>query len=884
MKDPQPSKKFKIFLHTLSALIPFIILGVAFALNNVYPFGDRQILVTDYWHQYFPFLSDHWHRLRNGNSFLWSWSSGGGHDYLAHFAYYLSSPFNFLIALFPHEYLREVLMVFLMIKIGLSGLFMSFFLSATLKKHDILLPAFSSFYALCAFTLGYYWNLMWFDTIALLPLVMLGVYSLVREGKYRLYIGSLALAILSNFYIGMFVCIFVAIMFFVQSYVAKLSWRVFFKRMFTIGIASIIALGISAVILMASLDALRNSYRAESAFPDFRFIDSFPSVLGNFIAFTPPTSLTGLPNLYSGLLSVILIPVFLLSKKISFREKIAYLALLIFMILSVNINTLDFIWNGFTVTNMLPFRFSFIASFIVVVIAYKAISLIDEFDIADLMGMFAAASFFHVMALLGAQENTYILHSAILGVVYLVLFALIIITKKSHLFKYIIFLVVVGEIAFTAYNGVTSVRTTSRHDFPANYQEVQTLLNQRHTSSTNFVRTELSRDHTLNSPPLFGYDGISFFSSFANVSATHFMEGIGLPGWPRGNRFTYAATSPLTNAFLNVRYMIGRGEHPMGDGGLWTRVATEGDNHLFRNNFHLPFGFMVNEEILNYQGNITNPFLAQNDLFRLATGIAGPDEHLFRLIDIIHVGHRNYFVERLDFGTYSFRLDEGEEDGMFRFNYQMPVDGPLYAFFNFPDTNRVRVVYEDGQTLQHIETRRSYIFSAGTFQEGRIVSFEADSEVATGSGWIFVAAIDLELFNRGFEILSSETLNLTYFSDTLFRGEISVSESRILYTSLPYAGNWRVFVNGVPREIVSIGGAMAGVRLSPGNHVVEFRYHNTTINLGIAISIISLVVYAIMLGLSHQKIDALGTLLDRLFGADENEKDLNTITFDGTTI
>jgi len=869
MKNPQqPTKTYKIILHVLSALIPFILLGTAFALNDVYPFGDQQILVTDYWHQYHPFLSDHWHRLRDGHSFLWSWRSGGGHDYLAHFAYYLASPFNFLIALFPHEYLREVIVVFLLMKISLSGLFMSFFLSTTLKKHDILLPVFSSFYALCAFVLGYYWNIMWMDTVALLPLVMLGVYSLVREGKYRLYIGSLAVAIFANFYIGLFVCILVGIMFFIQSYTAKLTTREFFKRMITIGIASIIALGIAAVILMASLDALRNSYRAATHFPDFRFYESFASVLGNFIAFTPPTSLSGLPNLYSGLLSVMLIPVFLLAKQISIREKIAYLSLLVFLILSVNNDLLDFIWNGFTVTNMLPYRFSFIVSFVVVAMAYKALTLIDEFNTEKLIAMGVASAFFHLMAILGEQDSTYVTQSAILSIVYLVLFALIIYFKKGHIFKYAVFLVILGELAFTTYNGVVAVRTTGRDGFPAGYDEVQVLLDQRRISDTDFVRTELSRDRTLNSPPLFGYDGISFFSSFANVSATHFIEGIGLQGWPRGNRFTYAATSPLTNAFLNVRYMIVRDHQMMGDGNLWTHIASEGENHLWRNNFHLPFGFMVHEDIVYYEGYPFNPFIAQNDLFRFATGLP---YDLFTFIDIIHVGHRNFHVERLDLGEYRFTMDEDEEEGMFRFNYQIPIEGPVYAFFNFFDTNQVRVMREDDYVLQTIHTGRSYIFSAGTFQADQIVSFEADSSTRSATGEIFVATIDLDLLNQGFEILSAETLHLTYFSDTMFRGEVSVSEPGILYTSLPHGGNWRVFVNGAREEIVTIGGAMAGVRLPSGNHVVEFRYHNSTVNLGIIISVTSLVIYAILLGLSHQKIDVFEMLLGRLFAEKEED-------------
>lgn len=40
----------------LSFLIPFMFVGIGFIRQGVHPFGERQILVTDFWHQYYPYL------------------------------------------------------------------------------------------------------------------------------------------------------------------------------------------------------------------------------------------------------------------------------------------------------------------------------------------------------------------------------------------------------------------------------------------------------------------------------------------------------------------------------------------------------------------------------------------------------------------------------------------------------------------------------------------------------------------------------------------------------------------------------------------------------------------------------------------------------------
>jgi hypothetical protein len=132
-KPPAPENviavpfKVKPFYLALSFLLPIIIFGVVFIFIGIYPFGTRQIMISDFREQYLPFLSDLWRKLRGGNSLLWSWSTGGGSDYLGMISYYLASPLNLLTALFPFSVLREVLTVIVLLKIGIAGLSCGFF-------------------------------------------------------------------------------------------------------------------------------------------------------------------------------------------------------------------------------------------------------------------------------------------------------------------------------------------------------------------------------------------------------------------------------------------------------------------------------------------------------------------------------------------------------------------------------------------------------------------------------------------------------------------------------------------------------------------------------------------------------------------------------------
>jgi len=813
-----------------------------FARNDIFPFGDRQIMVVDFWHQYYPFLSDYWHKLREGTSLLWSWTGGAGHDYIAHIAYYLASPLNLLAVLFPHSILREVVTASLLIKIGFAGLFMSLYLRYVSGRRDILLPAFASLYALCAFTLGYYWNIMWFDTFAMMPLVMLGVRKLMREGKYRVFILALTCAALFNYYLAFFVCIFVAILFFLTCYSSRYSLRETLLKTGIIAACSAIALGMTGFLTVPVYNALSQSYRAGCEFPStMKFITGFPDIIGNFIAFTPPTTMEGLPNLYSGLISVMLFPMFLMSPKISRREKIGYSVVIAFLVLSCNVNVLDYIWHGFSITNMLPFRFSFLVSFTMIVMAYRAVPLLKNMRQRDLIAMAVTGVLFMTMAMMGRQDNKHVLWSAILCGIYLVLFA---VSESSSVgfkrtLQKVIFVAIIVELAVTANTGVSTVGSTDRVDYPPQYEEVMQLLSERELTGGDFYRTEFTKWRTINDSSLYGTDGLSLFSSSANVSMSHFMKGLGLQSWDRANRYFYAETSPLANAFLSVRYQVCRDGQPIDDGVYWDRVSSSGQSLLMENNRHLPLGFMVRDEVADYKGDKVNPYNSQNDLFRRATGLDGD---LFTLIDIVHVDHKDYIVHRNDLGDYTYSQDGSTTGGSFKWNYEIPEDCLLYAYVSIDGVNNADFLLNE-TVLRGYETRRPYIMPVGEFIEGDLISISASSRNRSGSAKVFVAMIDRELFDRGYDLLATETFRPDVFSETRISGSVTALSDGLLYTSIPHGNYWSAFVDGAEVRIETIDGAMAAVWLNAGEHTVEFRYSNDYLTIGLIVSGVSLLLF-----------------------------------------
>ena len=77
------------------------------------------------------------------------------------------------------------------------------------------------------------------------------------------------------------------------------------------------------------------------------------------------------PNIYCGVGILLFVPFYFMNKKVSFKEKISYLSLIIFFYLSFSTNVLNFIWHGFHYPNSLPCRQSFIYVLFLLAMGYK---------------------------------------------------------------------------------------------------------------------------------------------------------------------------------------------------------------------------------------------------------------------------------------------------------------------------------------------------------------------------------------------------------------------------------------------------------------------------------------------------------------------------------
>ncbi|MBQ1371907.1 MAG: YfhO family protein, partial [Oscillospiraceae bacterium] len=416
-------------LYLTAFFVPFFWFFIIWALCGVYPFGDRMLLAHDQWHQYYPFFLDLRSKLQNGQSLFHSWTTGMGTSYLPLFAYYLASPLNLPAVFLPDAWVMPYYVLTVIIRLSLTGLFCTIFLRKVFGHQEFAVICFSNSYVFCAFLMGYYWNAIWLETVMLLPLVALGTFSLLKQQRCILYMTALFFSVYCSYYIGLFVCIFVVLLFLGWSFVNWDDLAGFLTRFWRILFCSVIAVGMTAFLTVPTFIGLQSTSSAESKFPEdyslnivkipelsknegvelmaqgkladvfsffgkeipsfgedevsipkwigtsdalldlrYGYVGSFLAsfripllglreVFSNTGAFTTPTAMEGLPNIFTGFLTMILAITYLLNRRINRRERIYAAFLLLFFAWSFIFRPLDYLWHGMHFPNMLPHRF-----------------------------------------------------------------------------------------------------------------------------------------------------------------------------------------------------------------------------------------------------------------------------------------------------------------------------------------------------------------------------------------------------------------------------------------------------------------------------------------------------------------------------------------------
>lgn len=800
----------------LGFAVPALTVAFAFAVNQVFPFGDHGVLIIDSLHQYLPFFTEFHEKLEQGASLRYSFGGGLGFNFWATYAYYLASPVNFLIVLFPKRNMMDAMALLIVLKIGLCGLTSAWYFSTKSKGKTYVPLLFSLMFSLSSFIIGYYFNLMWLDSIAMLPLMMMGIERIVRQERGNLFCLSLFYALYCNYYIGFMLCLFACLYFLVLWFSAKeIDIKRILKSCVNFGWHALLSGGMAAVVLVPAYVALGITESAQNSFPEKMelFVNNLSQLTSQF-AYCEPINIAddqiGV-NAYCGTVTLILAVLFLADKRIRLRERIAKALLLLLLYASFDVNMLNYIWHGFHVQNGLPNRFAFIYIFFMLTMAFDAWRHMEKFSVRRVCPAVLLPLGFAVYAAvtkLGEREMyTYGLTIALLAV-YGILFLLYRAKRlKKVVFRSVFFALAALEMFSYAIFGVCFNGTVGRSTYLDEQIAYEKMIAQQ--NEEGFFRSEIDSSRMRNENMFLGADGVVLFSSTMPAATVDMCKSLGIEA--RTNKNGYNGFTKLINDIFGVKYVISSRDSKR----LYQmdKVAYEEPMTLYKNSGALSLGFMVNEDIWEWDTQGRDHFATQNAFVRLATG----EEDIFHLKETIDMEDGN---------TYTIILPAGQ---------QVYLD---------VTTAVEKIEITTPEYTKSYDTYNDHLYDLGCFSaidNATVTCTFKENQAGPVRAEVWVC--EEEDYERVHDILAKSQLETSVVEDGKVSGIVNAEQDGVLMLSIPYDEGWSVRVDGEEADFYPLGDALTGVDLKAGEHTIEMVYTPEGLWLGTFLSLLCVALY-----------------------------------------
>lgn len=586
-------------------ILPVVIFLLVMVVLDIYPFGVRSINNLDLYHQYLPIMSELQRKIHSGSSIFYSFNGGLGTNFYSLSTYQNASPLTWIfLALFSEEHIVECAIALILVKIGLISMSMNWYLrdnsaSEILSREDRLIKIMLAvLFALSGYVIGYYTNLMWLDAIILTPLCIAGLKRSMDQRGSTLYIVSLALLLFTNYYIGALVCVFIVLYFFAYFFGEQKTGLL--KTAARIAGNSLISVLTSMVVLFPTALALRKTEHFETIGSGFSDLlrQSIPDHVAQLLPASNVTVLDGPPNLYAGLVCLLLLALYVMRKDVDRRKKIIRLSFIAFAFISTNFIPLDLVWHFMHTPFSFPARYSFLLAFLLIETAAETLEYKGSFEKMNIAKAFIFVALLYVVAAFGNEwDGMDKRFMYIIGLLLAVLYAFVLFVmrgERGQIRKGVLAAVILFEIVTVAFRGIGAGNIAYTEKYLLYQDEVSQLIEIAEEKSP-YSRIELLGSENHMPPYVYSFRGTSIFASSVPKSTYDTLKASFPSGSSTLNTFTFQSIDPENDSLFGIRYYISIvGE--IKDHPELMAISRSGTCFLYENPYPAAIGYMLLDE------------------------------------------------------------------------------------------------------------------------------------------------------------------------------------------------------------------------------------------------------------------------------------------------
>jgi len=810
--------------------------------------------------------------ILQGKSISYTWSSYlGMNSYISLANGMILSIFGPIFILFHNFDYSVITSIMLIIKAGIAAAMFCLYMERIWKIKGFSLVVFSVFYALCGFQVAYVPQILYYsDSIFMLPIILYLVSEFAESGRFKLLCLAYFYQFLNVFYIGYIIGFFslfylIAYFFFIKKY----SVKNIINKLINFSFCIILVAGATAIVLYPMAYFLFTKYlSADNSGGEMPYI-YLSDIYNQFFVGQNAGVYSMCPYIYCGLPALVLFPIYFVNKKIDIGEKILFGCLILLLIISCLFKPLYLFWHCFDYPDGFYFRYTFIISFLICVVACRQVEYAKEIKIGTLLIVVIVNLCFYAIYMLvqpyiqnelyDYPENNityFFINLALLSVYFVAFFIQKLFAKKDKIalcLKTTLCLVVLVELTVNGY----SVYYKHKNFGPENYYDTFNVWNNCTEDAINTIKSEDSKfyrisclqDYAIFGSLYFNYNGLASFSSFENIEVRDSLEKMGVYTSPR-IMLCYGLTD-FTKMILSVGYnlnTININSHEIYSDDFKIEDPIE------KNDRYLSIGFLVNSDVMDFSFSGRNVF---NNINELAYAMTGIDKPLYEQlknglwyeqygIEITLDDHGTYRMmlstkDDKDYGVLVFKIPLDERQAFVQFDYGVSAQDKHSPYVtdgvsgSINPYQRLAVSYISPLTKIEDSYETTIYMDEGTYDDIPVPEMN-------------YAYYNLENFYDVYDYLKNQQMEIIQFDNGYVHGLIDVKEeNKILFTSIPYDEGWEVKVNGEKTEPLKIlDGAFVGLDLEKGTNDIIFEYHVPGFKIGAAISVVSVIILAIL--------------------------------------
>lgn len=792
--------------------------------------GNYTLLTSDLNGQYVNYLLYFRDAILNHKGLFYTFSGLLGTETAALIGYYLLSPLNILVLIFPAEKIATAVFWIVLSKVTLAGVTSALFFG---RKNDYRWSGllFSTTYAASGYIFAYFMHIMWLDSVYMLPLVAIGLEKLVHERKRIWYIVSLAYTFIVCYYTGYMVAGFCVLYFAYMFFVEKRSIKVNLKLAGAFALSSIAAGLLSCCTLVPTAFSQLGNREATNDVYTIRSVAQYLSKLFTGV-FSMNEFDNGAPNMYFGMFVLLLLILRFMSwnRKMDLRKRICEIVFLLCFVLSFSIHKLDLVWHLLSAPHSFTFRYAFIFTFVILIFA-------EEFYREELQEITKQKLVFANLVVVGFAVYVLLQRTEAVRPLYIVIDIAAVISFSVLLFQAmrgkkedrIIYLAFIGlvQIIVLCINGMSymGVFRFDDHSTEGYYIEAKPVIREIQSKDKGLYRLEKAFLNSNNDGMMLSYAGFSFFSSSDKTFIRDFMGDL---GYNQNYHWVYydQGATLAGDSLLGMKYFVSKEEEEE-----FEKVGSVDQYLLYENPYALGLGIQSDRSIKEITLEHQEPFVNQQ---RIYSALLGETTEFFHLYEDYSIeASPNLKLDENGDSDYVF-IRTSDEEGIITIRFTAVDRKPTYLFISSVYEPTVNLRVNGVDFGEYIATYHQGIMPIGSFEEGQEVELELLLvRYDCGFEEPQIASFDKDAFVVAAERLQAASWDVQEHDNTYIRANVSVEKDMAMFTSIPYQDSWKVYVDGEPVETYKICDTLLGFDLAGGAQEVELKFKLKGLDLGI---------------------------------------------------